>query len=163
MILLVEECGPQCALLTAVTLPLEVNPHILSLADTKKERKNTFCGHYVKNSHQKPFHIVENRRNNVFFFFAKTENHIFFLKSSYGLMFSSLYFSLSHSISYIYVAVIKISQPKATYSRKYLFEADGFRRIRVHCSKSQAWWQESKAERSHLSYKHEAASELEMV
>lgn len=148
MILLVEECGPQCALLTAVTLPLEVNPHILSLADTKKERKNTFCGHYVKNSHQKPFHIVENRRNNVFFFFAKTENHIFFLKSSYGLMFSSLYFSLS---------------PKATYSRKYLFEADGFRRIRVHCSKSQAWWQESKAERSHLSYKHEAASELEMV
>lgn len=78
-------------------------------------------------------------------------------------MFSSLYFSLSHSISYIYVAVIKISQPKATYSRKYLFEADGFRRIRVHCSKSQAWWQESKAERSHLSYKHEAASELKMV
>lgn len=86
VILLVEQCGPQWALLTAVTLPLEVNPHILSLADTKKERKNTFCGHYVKNSHQKPFHIVENRGNNIFFFFAKTENHIFFLKSSYGLM-----------------------------------------------------------------------------
>lgn len=66
VILLVEQCGPQCAMLVAVMLPLEVNPHILSLANTKKERKNTFCGYYVENSHQKPFHIVENRRNNFF-------------------------------------------------------------------------------------------------
>lgn len=160
MILLVEQCGPQCALLAVVTLPLEVNPHILSLADTKEERKNTFCGHYVESSHQKPFHIVENRRNN--YFSPKTELR-FLPESSYGLMFSFLCFSISHSISHIYVAGIKICQSKATYSEKYLFEADGSRGIRVHCSKLQAWWQEQKAEKSHLSYKHEAESELEMV
>lgn len=96
----------------------------------------------------------------ITFFFLQKQRITF---SSWKAHMVWWYFSISHSISYIYVAVIKISQPKATYSRKYLFEADGFRGIRVHCSKSQAWWQESKAERSHLSYKHEAASELEMV
>lgn len=57
---------------TVVTLPFGSWAHILSLSDTKEERNNICYGYCTKNSHQKHFHTVEYRRNNIFFLIWRT-------------------------------------------------------------------------------------------